>query len=98
MSSPGFRHYQVHPDVIQQAQRLGLFGNVQKRIARMARHSAPFTHPAGNRRFENYIFKIEKGVVISIRKLIPETGEAVSDLLTEFERRLHPRRGRREKD
>lgn len=96
MSMSGFHHYQVHPRVVLQARRLGLIGNAETRIARMARYSAPFSHAAGNRRFENYILRIDQGVVVSIRKLIPETGEAVSNLLTELERIHQLRRGGRE--
>lgn len=79
--SARFRQFEVHPNVVSQAQQLGLFGNVEKRIARMARRSAPFTHEAGNRRFEGFILRIEKGVVTSIRKFDPDTGEVVSDVM-----------------
>jgi hypothetical protein len=82
----GFRRFAVAPAVIEQAHKLGLFGNVEKRIARMARHSAPFTHQAGNRRFEGYVLRIEQGTVVSIQKLDAARGQVISDVMGRFRR------------
>ena len=84
--SSGFRRFAVAPAVIEQAHKLGLFGNVEKRIARMARHSAPFTHRAGNRRFEGWVLRIEQGTVVSIKKLDPAKGEVIDDVMGRFRR------------
>lgn len=65
----GFREYDVHPEAIRQAQRVGLSGNVEQEVARMARYSAPFTHPAGNRRYYEFVMRIENEAVVSIAKL-----------------------------
>ena len=77
----GFRRYQVHPDALAQAQKLGLFGNVEKRLARMARLSAPFTHQAGNRRFESYVLRVQDGQGVSIKKLDLVSGGVISDVM-----------------
>lgn len=75
------RDIQVSAEAVAQAHRLGLFGNVDKRIARMARKSSPFTHPLANRRYESFILKIEQDVVLSIMKFDPETEEVVTDVI-----------------
>jgi hypothetical protein len=62
----GHRQYDVSDQAMAQAWELGITGDVKKRVARMARRSANCSHPEGNRRFEDYIFKIEDGVVKSV--------------------------------
>jgi hypothetical protein len=81
-----FRRFVLGHGVVEQAQRLGLFGNVEKRVLRMARHSAPFTHHAGNRRFEGWVLRIEQGVVVSIKKLDPARGQVIDDVMGRFRR------------
>lgn len=82
-----FRRFRLAPGVVEQAQKLGLFGNVEKRLLRMARHSAPFTHQAGNRRFEAWVLRIDQGVVVSIKKLDPARGQVIDDVMGRFRRR-----------
>lgn len=89
--SQGYREYEIDPIVFVQARQIGLIGNLQQRLQRMARRSAPFTHKEGNRRFESYIMRIEKGVVRSIRRFDPETGEVVVDVLGKVEQKLRER-------
>ena len=55
----GFRHHKVSPEARKQAQALGIRGDVEAKVARMARHAAPFTHPNANRRFERFIMRVE---------------------------------------
>ena len=50
---------------------MGFGENVHLRIARMARRSAPFSHAQGNRRFEDWVLRIEQGAVVSIAKITP---------------------------
>jgi hypothetical protein len=88
----GYGDYEIDPVVLIQARRLGLIGNVEKRVARMAKFAAPFTHPEGNRRFESFILRIEKGVVKSIRKLNVFSGEIEYDVLGRLEERVAQRR------
>jgi hypothetical protein len=83
----GYRDYDVDPVVLAQARQLGLIGNVEKRVKRMARHSAPITHKEGNRRYESFILRIDKGVVRSICKFDPSTGEVTRDVLGQIEER-----------
>jgi hypothetical protein len=59
----GFRHYKVSAEARKQAQALGIRGDVEAKVARMARHAAPFTHPTANRRFERFIMRVEKDTV-----------------------------------
>jgi hypothetical protein len=63
-----FREFDISPVVFEQARALGMYGNVQDRLKDMARRSAPFTHPEGNRRFEGYILMIREGVILAIAK------------------------------
>jgi hypothetical protein len=51
------------------ARLAGIFGNVEARLSRMARRSAPVTHPCGNRRFQEFILEIEKGVVKGVVRM-----------------------------
>ena len=56
------------PEVMDQARELGIFGNRETLVRKMARHSAPFTHPDGNRRYEGFILRVEDGMVVNICK------------------------------
>jgi hypothetical protein len=66
------KQFVVAPEAIDQGRRLGVGEDVATRIARMARRAAPFTHPQGNRRFEDWVLRIDKGVVLAIDKLPAE--------------------------
>lgn len=59
----GFRKYKVTPEARKQAQALGIRGDVEARVARMARMAARFTHPEANWRFQRFIMRIEHGTV-----------------------------------
>jgi hypothetical protein len=61
-----FRQYEVSAEVRKQAQTLGIRGDIEARVARMARYSAPFTHPMANRRFDRFIMRIEHEIVVWI--------------------------------
>ena len=67
----GFRQYRVDPEVLKQARAIGMYGNVEARIARMARESVPHTHPQANRRFDGFLLKIDNGVVTRIMRFQP---------------------------
>jgi hypothetical protein len=87
MADDGFRDVEIDPIVIVQARQVGLIGNVERRVRRMAKYSAPITHQEGNRRYESFILRIEKGVVKSLRRFDPQTGEIIFDVLSEVEER-----------
>ena len=55
------------------ARAAGIFGDVSKRLARMARRSAPFTGEYGNRRFNDFVMFIDDGVLIDVVRLELET-------------------------
>ena len=55
----GFRQYKVSAEAYRQARTLGIRGDVEARVARMARRAARFTHPIANLRFERFIMRVE---------------------------------------
>jgi hypothetical protein len=60
----GFRHYKVSAEARQQAQMLGIRGDIEARVARMARHAAPVAHPEANRRFGRIALRVENETVV----------------------------------
>jgi hypothetical protein len=60
------RQYEVSPEARKQAQTLGIRGDIEARVARMACHAAAFTHPMANRRFGRFIMRIEHRTVVWI--------------------------------
>ena len=66
-----FREYEVTPQAVTLGRNVGLCGDVAKRLARMARRSAPITHESGNRRFDDFVLKIEAGRILSVTRLDP---------------------------
>lgn len=67
-----FREVEVTPEAVNAGRRIGLCGDIAKRIARMARRSAPITHDQGNWRFEDFVLEIEGGKVLGITRLLAE--------------------------
>ena len=65
----GMRDFTVSPAALQAGEAIGLGGDVEKRLRRMAARAAPFTHPRGNRRFHDFVLVIEQGVVQSVARL-----------------------------
>ena len=59
----GFRRYKVSAEARKQARTLGIRGDVEARVARMARRAARFTHPIANLRFERCILRVEKDTI-----------------------------------
>ena len=68
---PGFREYAVSPSVLEQARAIGMYGNVEGRIKRMAQAAVPFKHPPASHRFDSYLFRIEGDTVVMIMKFDP---------------------------
>lgn len=54
------------------ARRVGMYGNVENRLRRMARDSVPFTHADGNRRFEGFLLKIKGGTILDVTEFRPD--------------------------
>lgn len=63
------RTYTVSAEAIAQAKLIGICGEVEKWLLRMARRSAPVTHADGNRRFDAFVLMIQDGVVMGIDRL-----------------------------
>jgi hypothetical protein len=55
----GFRTYKVSAEAYRQARTLGIRGDVEARVMRMARRAARFTHPVANLRYERFIMRVE---------------------------------------
>ena len=61
--------FTVADEAAHDGRRLGLAGDVKKRLARMARRSAPVTHEEGNRRFDGFILNVVAREVVSVARL-----------------------------
>jgi hypothetical protein len=66
------RHYIVSPHALIKARTFGMYGAAEDRIRHMANQSWPFAHPVGNRRFHQFLLKIEGEVVVDLIKFTPE--------------------------
>lgn len=64
-----FRQYQASPEAVRKARDLGIYGDTQARLLRMARRSAPCTSSLGNRRFLNFVLQVSGDVVMNISRL-----------------------------
>ena len=67
----GFLDFTVAPNVLAKARAIGMYGNVENRLIRMAKASVPFHHPTANRRFEGFLLYVENGVIRDIMKFDP---------------------------
>lgn len=104
----GDRKFEISPTALAQARQVGLIGNLEARLAKMAKHGAPITHAEGNRRYERFIMRVEKGVLVSIVRFNPDTGEVIrnvfpdadsrQDTLGEIERQLAHGRAQKPED
>jgi hypothetical protein len=61
--------YVISPHALLKARTFGMYGAVEDRIRNMAAQSSPFTHPVANRRFHQFLLKIEDDVVVDLVKL-----------------------------
>lgn len=66
--SSEFRQFSVSDHAYAKGEMLGIDGDVEARIARMARRSAPCTHPNGNRRFEDFLLTVDGNTVTDIER------------------------------
>jgi hypothetical protein len=66
------RHYRISPHAQVKARTFGMYGAIEDRINNMVRLSSPFVHPVGNRRFHQFLLKIEGDVVLDLIKFTPE--------------------------
>lgn len=67
-----FKTYAASQEVVSKARSLGVLGDTEARLKRMARRSAPFTSDVGNRRFMNYVLLIEGGTIKDVTYMEPE--------------------------
>lgn len=56
--------YRVTEEVLQQARKLGIEGDVEQQIKRMARDGTPYTHPRANLRHGRFVLKVEGNDVV----------------------------------
>jgi hypothetical protein len=64
--------YRITAHALLKARTFGMYGAIEDRIINMARMSAPFTHPVGNRRFHQFLLKIEGDQILDLVKFTPE--------------------------
>jgi hypothetical protein len=70
------RSFTVAPEVLKQAERLGLGGADAERIIQdMARRGSRITHPSANRRYRNFILFVTPDDVVTMIGVMGE-GEA----------------------
>ena len=63
--------YRVTDDVLEQARQLGLEGDVETQVRRMARDGTPYTHPRANLRHGPYALRLEANDVVWIGLVEP---------------------------
>lgn len=56
--------YVVPEEVLEQARKLGVEGDVEAQIKRMARDATPYTHPRANLRHGRFLLKVEGNDVV----------------------------------
>jgi hypothetical protein len=56
--------YRVSEDVLERARKLGVEGDVEQQVKRMARDGTPYTHPRANLRHGRFILKVEGNDVV----------------------------------
>ena len=67
-----FRQYEATQQAVSEARNAGVFGETEKRLKRMARRAAPVTHPAGNRRYLDFVLLVKDGIVSGVTRLSPD--------------------------
>ena len=61
-----YRKYDVTPEVIEKARKLGMYGAVERHLKKMARLAARITYPRANYRYQNYLFLIQDDKIVDI--------------------------------
>lgn len=61
--------YRVSEQALRSAKHWGVTGDVEARVKRMARLSAPFTCEPFNRRFEDFVLQVEGDLVVDVSLL-----------------------------
>jgi hypothetical protein len=59
----------VDPSALDEGVEIGIGGDVEKRLRRMAVRAAPFTHPRGNRRFYEFVLRVDNRHVRGVTRL-----------------------------
>jgi hypothetical protein len=67
-----FKAFQVTTEAVAQGRRIGVYGETEKRLARMARRSAPVTSDLGNRRFNEFVLTVEEARVLWVERSVEE--------------------------
>lgn len=73
-----FRDAVLTSKAIETARRLGMSGTmveIEAELHRMARLSAPFTHPIMNRRYGDWVFQVTNDRVLHIGRVLSEGSE-----------------------
>jgi hypothetical protein len=67
-----YKEFQVSAEAVARGREIGVYGDTSKRLARMARRSAPFTGERGNRRFNDFILTTQGQSVIWVERFDPQ--------------------------
>ncbi len=63
------RLYRVSDQALRQAREIGIGGAVVKRLQRMGMRSAPYTHPDGNRRFDDFVLSVQGKEIVGVNRI-----------------------------
>ena len=64
-----FPTYRFTDPALAQARSLGIYGNTAERLTRMLKRAAPLTSPLGDRRFQEFAFKLQDDLVVWVERL-----------------------------
>jgi hypothetical protein len=66
--------YSVSDEVLEQARTLGIEGDVEQQVQRMARDASPYTHPKANLQHGRFILRVEGNDVVWLGLADPPRG------------------------
>jgi hypothetical protein len=64
-----FKSYRFTDAALGMARAVGVYGDTAARLGRMLKRAAPFTSPLGNRRFQEFSFRVEEDLVTAVYRL-----------------------------
>ncbi|WP_266032647.1 hypothetical protein [Brucella intermedia] len=63
------KEYRTTPEAIERGREMGVYGDTEKRLIRMAARSAPVTHEYGNRRFQNFVLRVVGDLITDVTRV-----------------------------
>ena len=68
MEDPVSSTLRISPKALEDAELVGLTGDLEEQLRDMAARSAPVTHKYGNRRFHDFVLWVENEVVLGVER------------------------------